>query len=409
MTIHFPTRGGAGLLAGLALAVAPLLGGHIAGAHAAHTPAAVASPHAQPSLSVRAQTTLNRLEPASGTYFGASLNWADDSAASYDQRLGRQAALFVQFFNFPFADGDLATLDDLIDQCQAQGAMALITLEPNAGLDAVTPQLAADLGDRLAEYNARGVPLFVRFAHEMNGAWYPWSQQPAKYVQAFRTVADAVHSRAPQSAMVWAPNYGGGYPFHGGQYEAQPGTPDFAALDTNRDGKLDQHDDMYAPYYPGDDAVDWVGMSLYHWGDRYPWGKNIVPEPGKFIAQLTGNYNGANGDDRDVPDFYKDYAVGHGKPLAIVETAALYNTTVVGDDELQLKQLWWRQVLDPRIARDYPQIKMINWFESRKFESEVNAVVDWRATGSPRVADAFLQDLAARPFLYAGDWPAQLQ
>lgn len=110
----------------------------------------------------------------------------------------------------------------------------------------------------------------------------------------------------------------------------------------------------------------------------------------------------------DVPDFYTAYAVGRARPLAIVETAALCNTTVVGDDDLQLKQRWWRQVLDPQVARDYPQIKMINWFESRKFESEVNAVVDWRATGTPRVADAFSQDLANRPLLYAQDWPSQI-
>ncbi len=28
--------------------------------------------------------------------------------------------------------------------------------------------------------------------------------------------------------------------------------------------------DPYAPYYPGDAATDWVGMSLFHWGSGYP-------------------------------------------------------------------------------------------------------------------------------------------
>ncbi len=35
-------------------------------------------------------------------------------------------------------------------------------------------------------------------------------------------------------------------------------------LDTNGDGKLDMSDDMYTPYYPGDEWVDWVGMSIFH-------------------------------------------------------------------------------------------------------------------------------------------------
>src|ERR671938_1847631 len=189
--------------------------------------------------------------------------------------------------------------------------MALLTIEPTLGLSAVTRVMAEDLADRLASYNARGLPIIVRFAHEMNGSWYPWAQQPEAYVAAFRLIADAVHERAPQTAMLWAPNYGAGYPFQGGRFEVQPGTADFRTLDTNHDGLLDERDDMYAPYYPGDDAVDWVGMTLYHWGDAWPWGKNVIPEPGKFVAQLTGTYSGAAGNQRGLPNFYKTYAEQH--------------------------------------------------------------------------------------------------
>jgi hypothetical protein len=124
----------------------------------------------------------------------------------------------------------------------------------------------------------------VRFAHEMNGSWYAWGQQPAAYVEAYRRVAAAAHAGAPGSPMMWAPNYGGGYPFAGGRFAAVPGTGDARVLDTD-----------------GDDAVDWVGMSLYHWGGAWPWGENEVPEPGKFLAQLTGEYVGLGGDDRNLP------------------------------------------------------------------------------------------------------------
>lgn len=37
-------------------------------------------------------------------------------------------------------------------------------------------------------------------------------------------------------------------------------------MDTNSDGKVDMWDDMYTPFYPGDDWVDWVGMSIFHFG-----------------------------------------------------------------------------------------------------------------------------------------------
>lgn len=332
--------------------------------------------------------------PATGVYFGVNLDFGNDSAAAFNQRIGHQAAVYVQFVQFPLDAGAIATLDAFVDQVKSQNGMGMITLEPNAGLNAVTVANAADFADRVAAYNKRGVPLFIRFAHEMNGSWYPWGQSPTLYVSAFRLLASAIHARAPQTAMVWAPNYGGGYPFAGGTYEAKPGTPDFALLDTNHDGQLTMGDDPYQPYYPGDDAVDWVGMSVYHWGDQYPWGENEIPEPHKFIDIITGTYDGQNGDERAVPDFYAVYAVSHHKPMAITETAALYNTTTTGDAELALKQAWWRQVFAPEIPRDFPQIKMINWFEWRKSESEVGgAVVDWRATSNAAVTKAFTSDL----------------
>lgn len=42
-----------------------------------------------------------------------------------------------------------------------------------------------------------------------------------------------------------------------------PSVADQQALDTNRNGQLDGGDDPYSPWYPGDDLVDWIGISLY--------------------------------------------------------------------------------------------------------------------------------------------------
>jgi hypothetical protein len=249
--------------------------------------------------------------------------------------------------------------------------------------------MAAGL-DRL---NKDGVPVIVRFAHEMNGSWYPWSQQPQEYVAAFRRMASAVHRHAPGSAMMWAPNYGGGYPFSGGKYEAKPGTSSFAELDTDGDGSVTQADDPYAPYWPGRDSVDWVGMSLYHWGDVYPWGENEVPESGKFVDLLRGHYNGSNGDERTVPDFYGRYGAQQHLPVAVTETAALYVPGERGPGELAVKRAWWRQVFAEDNAKVLPWLKMVNWFEWRKDEPEVRGVVDWTATRDKKVAEAFRQDL----------------
>jgi hypothetical protein len=298
----------------------------------------------------------------------------------------------VHFTRFPLEAGS-NDLDRLLGSDVDAHRMALVTLEPQGGLATVTPAAVDALGAYLAEWNSRGLRILVRFGHEMNGSWYPWGQQPGAYVEAFRLVAAGVHQQAPGSAMLWAPNYGGGYPFPVGAFKVQSGSPDFAALDTDGNGQVDAQDDPYRPYYPGDDAVDWVGMSIYHWGAAYPWGENEVPEPGKFAAQLTGDYQGANGDDRAVPDFYADYADGHGKPLAITETGALFNPGQGGAAERAIKQAWWQQLFAADIGDRFPRLTLVDWFDWRKDEAEVGGVIDWRVSGDPAVATAFRESL----------------
>lgn len=354
-------------------------------------------------LEETATPTLARLEPDTGAYFGVNLDWGQDSATAFNQRLGIPAAVYVNFFRFPFSSAELNNLNGFIEEVAQQPGIGLITLEPHDGLNTVTPTVADDLAKLLATYNQSGVPILVRFAHEMNGSWYSWSQSPIEYVAAFRTLAEAIHSQAHLTAMLWAPNYGGGYPFAGGRYQALPDSSDFQLLDTNQDGRLDMLDDMYAPYYPGDDVVDWVGMSVYHWGSQYPWGENEVPEKGSFVARITGTYVGPEGDQRGVPNFYQVYVEQHHKPMAITETAALYNPAVGGDNEQLIKQTWWRQVFSTQVARDFPRIKMINWFEWRKFESEVGGVIDWTVTFNPELAQAFLNDLPRSHLILAAD------
>ena len=333
------------------------------------------------------------LVPADGVYVGVNVDWAQQTLAEYGASLGERPAVAVSFVSFPLTDDDRDNLDAAVEQVADDAGMLLLTLEPQQGLAAVTGAVATDLAGRLDRYNRSGVPVIVRFAHEMNGSWYAWGQEPSAYVTAFRTVATAVHADAPGSAMMWAPNYGGGYPFTGGAHEAAAGSAQAGLLDTDRDGVVTSADDPYAPYWPGDDAVDWVGMSLYHWGHAYPWGENEVPEEGTFAARLRGEYVGFGGDERDVPDFYGIYGEQHDKPVAIPETAALYTPGAGGASELAVKQAWWRQVLAADLHRDLPRLAMVNWFEWDKHETEVGGRIDWTVTSDDAVLAAYRADL----------------
>lgn len=351
----------------------------------------LAEQKAQPGSSVKTCEVLPRaaLAPDAGALFGVNLDWHSKPLPTFAKDLGHKPAVSVSFTGFPLTAKDEDDLRRAVEQIRADGHMMLLTLEPHDGLSTVTEETATALAKDLAEFNDDGVPVVVRFAHEMNGSWYAWSQQPQKYKEAFQTLAKAVHANAPGSAMMWAPNYGGGYPFAGGEFEAKPGTPEFPALDTSGDGALTMDDDAYAPYYPGDEAVDWVGMSLYHWGSTYPWGENELPEPNKFADQLTGDYKGANGDDSLLPDFYGVYGTQHGKPVAIPETAALFAPGSGGESENVIKEAWWSQLFSPTTHQEFPQLKMINWFEWDKDEVEVKGRVDWTVTNTPELREAF--------------------
>jgi hypothetical protein len=91
----------------------------------------------------------------------------------------------------------------------------------------------------------------MRFMHEMNlfeWAWYAgqsWNQKAdgtgdtAKFIQAWRYVVDRFRAiGTPNVQWVWAPNYAS--------------NPDVSW-------------NHYANYYPGDNYVDWIGLSGYNW------------------------------------------------------------------------------------------------------------------------------------------------
>ena len=331
--------------------------------------------------------------PAQGTMLGVNLDWERTPLNEHRANLGHAPSVVVQFSDIPY---DAATWEHTVnaaEQVREHGAILLLTLEPHAGLESMSQEVINRLAHDLRELNEAGTPVIIRFAHEMNGSWYAWGQQPARYVETYRDVARAIYATAPATQMMWAPNYGGGYPFTGGQFAAVPGTGDYEALDTDGDGVLTMADDSYAPYYPGDEYVDWAGISLYHWGNQRPWGNNEIPEDTKFADMLTGDYNGTAGDDAAIPDFYQVYGVDHGLPIAIPETAAIYTPSRSGASEVDIKRAWWQQVFSEEFHAQHPQVKMVNWFEWEKYEVEIDDTVDWRAADSPSARDAFRNDL----------------
>ncbi|WP_104118590.1 OpgC domain-containing protein [Arthrobacter sp. B1805] len=355
---------------------------------------------------------------AEGRYFGPELNWSADNARAYADRGGITPSFYSRPVAYPLEEEAERDLFDLARQGAPLGALAAVTLEPTKPLEELTDADAQRLAETLGRISDEfRTAFFVRFAPEMNGTWLRWGQQPERYVTAFRTVAATIHSSVPTAAMVWAPSYAAGYPFTEA-YGAMEGHEAGAvpSLDTNGNGLIDAGDDPYSPYYPGDDAVDWVGLSLYHFGS-YTQGPtatpdgarqysgdiatSVLPEPDKFTDQLAGTYGVAE----EAPriDFAKEYAAGKNKRL-LVQTAALFDPEDPDTaPEADIKRAWLDQVFDPAIAEKYPEIGMVSWLELSRQEPEADGhVVDWGLSADDATRAALQEVLDNAPGVILG-------
>ncbi|MBT1624186.1 OpgC domain-containing protein [Curtobacterium flaccumfaciens pv. oortii] len=339
-------------------------------------------------------------EPASGTtWFGPDLDWGDDSPAGYEGRLGATPSMYGVEIDYPL---DRSARRELLRATRAaatQGAVLVVSLEPGQSLrslDAADARAANTVFQEVHEqYDTQ---VLVRFAPQMNGTWVRWGQQPTQFVQAFRTLATAVHGGDSDARMVWSPSYGAGYPFgESAGRLADLSATDVAKLDTNGDGELTAADDPYEPYWPGDASVDWVGLSMYSFGKGkstaaagrdVPLTRNDVPERGEVESRFDETWGY---EQQQADSFYDRFAVDGDRSM-LLDTGALYDHTLRGDAELSVKQGWWRQVLAS--VEDRPLIRGVTFLETNRREPEAgNRVADWRDTAVPGIAGSFRTDL----------------
>lgn len=301
-----------------------------------------------PVLSVTYQTGVEpppkaRLQPAARCIFGAYVGYeAGDTAIKMNQRLGFNVAALNHFTSWPLPESKFTYY---YNEANPAGAIAIITIMPSTlALSAADCEAFATLCQK---YEALGLKIMVRFAHEMNGSWFSYGRQPLPYKAAFQMLADAVHSRTEKTAMVWCPNVDANATFDHNPYEA---------------------------YYPGNQYVDWVGIDLYH--------------------QNANSLAYAKEYAKPIQIFYQLYARRHGKPMGVFETAADYAPSLGGPAEHDVKSAWWEQVYNITasdgssydVAQNFPLLKLVAWFETSKQEG--GSLKDWRAT----VSDAIRPD-----------------
>ncbi|KAJ1566593.1 hypothetical protein HK405_009180, partial [Cladochytrium tenue] len=232
----------------------------------------------------------------------------------------------------------------------------------------------------------------------VTGSWFVFGQDPVKFIEGWKRfytfVKSGMGAYADKVAIVWSPNSRHGYPFLGGDYSPNvTKTPSdqtrLDELDWNKDGEFDANDDPFQPFYPGDDYVDWVGLSIYQYG---PNGCNVSTGNKPFIVSETAvayHYGwGENATEYDKSTYTLD--------TSISRTA--------------MKQAWWRQLLSTDLLAKYPRLRAICTFEFLKDE-EVT-LRDYTSLGAPPnglpedadVVAAFISDVAKGSYGTVVSW-----
>jgi hypothetical protein len=345
---------------------------------------AVASPAPAAAAAAAASPQVSGENAGAGArpLFGAALEWGEDSAAGFAERLGAVPAIFGHDIAFPLQESEKVHIREFFRQSDSQGAHALLTVKPSRSLEHVSADDAAAFA-RMVEQLSAGFEgrLYIKFAPDMNTSWVSWGQQPDAYRKAFRTLAAAFKSQDDAgTVMVWQPFLGRDYPFGRNRNAPGQGTDGFKLLDTNSDGRWDSADDAYSPYYPGDDAVEWSGLGAYHDDTGGASAVNTLPAEGELAGMLTGS-DGHGG----YGDFSADYAQARSKPL-MLQTAAFFSSTTGGPAEPEIKLAWWNQVLAVASTERFGNIGAVVWDERTSTRDTGVAAVDWRLTAQPGIA-----------------------
>ena len=278
--------------------------------------------------------------PATGALFGAFVGVGTESEKDFEneeKRIGRRWVIDNRFYSSE------DWINDRTKWAIDHKKIPMITWEPQWPIDEILAgKHDAIFRQRAEGAKAYGTEIFLRFAHEMNGNWYPWSGAknggadggPAKYVAMWRYMHDLFEEvGATNVVWIWCPL-----------------VTDVPAVPWNH----------WTHYYPGDEYVDWVGLDAYNWGtssDCCVWQS--------FPTLVRALYN--------------DYA--GKKPLILPETSSA---------ELGGNKAAWIREMHMSLMTEFTAIKGVVWFD-------IDKETDWRVASSPETLAAY-KEMAHDPY-----------
>jgi hypothetical protein len=188
--------------------------------------------------------------PSEGMYLGLT------SSETLTSAIDKTPAVLMAFYELRELKTSLSNIHVFLLRCKQWDILPIVSLTTFDGLSSYTTD---DIVWFSTFLNDCDMSILLRWNHEMNGNWFLWGQKPVEYVEKYIEWYNISKKLAPTVGMVWSPDISSGYPFQG---KFQNGTADFTAADTNKDGVVDSKDDGYGPYFPGEQYVEWIGLTV---------------------------------------------------------------------------------------------------------------------------------------------------
>ena len=99
------------------------------------------------AASAQSSQSPQHLVPSVGAYFGVSIDFGEDTVASYVSRVGLEPAVYNIFIPFPLDENATEYLASVLPQIAEEEAIAMLTVMPNDGLDLVTVEAVTELAE----------------------------------------------------------------------------------------------------------------------------------------------------------------------------------------------------------------------------------------------------------------------
>lgn len=251
-----------------------------------------------------------RLEPERGIYAGITADETEGFSSTF--------GVYSSYFEFDERNDDFKT--NYKEEIKGKDCINLICWNT---MDVTQAYDDEYIRRTLNNITSTGQKAIIRYGAEMNMG--SMGNSPSAFVKAFRHIADIVHEY-DELAMMWSP----------GDY-----------------GSLDR---PYELYYPGDEYVDWVGMSCFMKHDFM--GITEMSDDG-LLAFNCGDYAWMSNSIKKLTDFMQRNNIN--KPIGIsegaVESKVSYaDIDLTGWSEPRLRAMYWYT------AMKFPQVKMFTYF-----------------------------------------------